>query len=96
MTDVDYFYIEHEVTFLHTFTGQRHIVNYTLDELENLLNPQQFYRANRQYLVNFAAIKEVEHFFARKLLLKLATPPKEQVLISKAKASDFLKWMEQR
>lgn len=95
-TDVDYFYIEHELTFLHTFKGQRHIVNYTLDELETMLNPQQFYRANRQYLVNFTAIKEVEHFFARKLLLKLAAPPKEQVLVSKAKASEFLRWMEQR
>lgn len=96
VNDIDYFYIEHEVTFLHTFGGQRHILNYTLDELETMLNPHQFYRANRQYLVNYQAIREVEHFFARKLLLKLSAPPKEQVLVSKAKASDFLRWMEQR
>lgn len=96
IADVDYFYIEHEVTFLHTFAGQRYMLNTTLDELEKQLDPRQFYRANRQYLIHYNAIKEVEHFFARKLLLKLAVPPKDQVLVSKAKASDFLRWMEER
>lgn len=94
--EVDYFSIEHETTFLHTFSGQRYPINATLDELEKQVDPHQFYRANRQYLVNFKAVKEVEYFFARKLLLKLAVPPKEPVVVSKAKASDFLHWMENR
>ena len=94
--DVAYFYIEHEITFLNTFDGKRYVVNHTLDELEKSLDPRQFYRANRQFLVNFRAVSEVEHYFARKLLLRLNANTKEPVVISKAKASEFLMWMEQR
>ena len=94
--DIAYFYIEHEITFLHTYDGKRYVVNHTLDELEKSLDPRQFYRANRQFLVNFRAVSEVEHYFARKLLLKLNANTKEPVVVSKAKATEFLTWMEQR
>ena len=96
VSDVAYFYIEHEITFLNTYEGKRYVVSHTLDELEHSLDPRQFYRANRQFLVNFRAVSEVEHYFARKLLLKLNASTKEPVVVSKAKASDFLSWMEQR
>lgn len=96
VAEVAYFYIEHELTFLHTFDNRRFMLNYTLDELEKLLDRRQFYRANRQYLVNAQAIVEVEHYFARKLLLKLSAQSKEQIIVSKAKASEFLQWMENR
>lgn len=94
--DIAYFYIENEITFLHTYEGKRYVVNHTLDELEKSLDPQQFYRANRQFLVNFRAVSQVEHYFARKLILKLNASTKEPVVISKAKASEFLSWMEHR
>ena len=68
----------------------------TLDELETMLDPLQFYRANRQFLVNVKSVTEVEQYFARKLLLKLNTQTREPVVVSKAKASDFLHWMESR
>ncbi len=95
-SEVAYFYIEHEVTFLHTNDGKRYILNYTMEELEKSLDPRQFYRANRQFLVNYDNITEVEHYFARKLLVKIKTPVKEPMVVSKAKASEFLHWMETR
>ncbi|HNE28148.1 MAG TPA: LytTR family DNA-binding domain-containing protein [Saprospiraceae bacterium] len=92
--DVAYFHIEHEVTFLHTFDGRRFIVSFTLEELEQSLDPDQFYRANRQFLVNFRAVQEVQQYFARKLLLKLNVSTRDALVVSKAKAGDFLRWME--
>lgn len=92
--DVAYFHIEHEVTFLHTFDGRRFVVNFTLEELEQSLDPDQFYRANRQFLVNFKAVQEVQQYFARKLLLKLNVNTRDALVVSKAKAGDFLRWME--
>ena len=94
--DIAYFYIEHELCFLYTFDERRFVVNHTLDELEKLLDPQAFYRANRQFLVHIKSVTEVEQYFARKLLLKLNTRTREPVVVSKAKASDFLHWMESR
>lgn len=96
VTDIAYFYIEHEVTFLNTFDGKRYVVNHTMEELEKSLDPATFYRANRQFLMNYANISEVEHFFARKLLIKTKVPTKEQVVVSKAKSTDFLNWMQAR
>lgn len=94
--EVAYFYIEHEVSFLHTFDNRRFIVNHTLEELEQLVDKQLFYRANRQFLVHSKAIDEVEQYFARKLRLKLNAAIKEPIVVSKAKATEFLQWMGNR
>jgi len=61
-----------------------------------MLAVDQFYRLNRQYLINFGAVKDVEHYFGRKLLVNLAIPIKEKLLISKEKARAFLVWLENR
>ncbi len=96
VAEIAYFYIEYEVTFLYTFDKRRFVVNHTLDELEKMLDPLLFYRANRQFLVHITAIVEVEQYFARKLLLRMNVDTKEPVVVSKAKASDFIHWMEHR
>lgn len=69
-------------------------VNYTLDELESKVSPTDFFRANRQYLIAYTAIKEIENYFERKLLIKLNQPVPFEIIISKAKAASFLRWLE--
>jgi DNA-binding LytR/AlgR family response regulator len=71
-------------------------INYSLDQIRSLLHVKQFFRINRQYLVNFNAIKEVEHYFARKLLINLVIPTAEKLLVPKEKVSHFLHWLEDR
>ncbi|WP_052273475.1 LytR/AlgR family response regulator transcription factor [Flavihumibacter solisilvae] len=93
---VAYFYISHEIPVLVTYDRQEYFVNYSLESLQQMLTGRQFYRLNRQYLVSFNAIKEIEHYFARKLLVALTIPTKEKLLVSKEKASSFLKWLENR
>ncbi|WP_431241307.1 LytTR family transcriptional regulator DNA-binding domain-containing protein [Flavobacterium sp. P21] len=51
---------------------------------------------NRQYLVNFSAIREAEHYFSRKLIIKLTIPTEEKLLVGKEKATAFLSWLENR
>lgn len=96
VSDIAYFYIEHEVTFIHTLDNRRFMLNQTLDELEKVLDPRQFFRANRQFLLHAKAIEEVEQYFARKLLIKLKAQTKEPIVVSKAKATEFLQWLEGR
>jgi two-component system, LytTR family, response regulator LytT len=67
----------------------------SMDNLEKQLNPVQFFRANRQFLINRNAIANIERFFNRKLVVKLQIPTSEKILVSKLKASDFIKWLEQ-
>jgi len=94
--NIAYFYIKYASTIIVTFDKQEYSVNYSLDQVQELLSGQQFYRLNRQYLINFGAVKDVEHYFARKLLVNLAIPIKEKLLVSKEKARSFLDWLENR
>ena len=93
---IAYFSIRHEATLIHTFQGQEYILDQSLDQVQASLSPQQFYRLNRQYIVNFSAVKEVEHYFARKLAVMLTVPTAEKLLIGKEKTTAFLKWLEER
>ena len=94
--NIAYFYIKYSASILVCFDKQEYAVNYSLDRIQELLSGQQFYRLNRQYLINFAAVKEVEHYFARKLLVNLAIPIKERLVVSKEKARSFMNWLENR
>jgi two-component system response regulator LytT len=94
--NIAFFYIKHESTVLKCFGRQEYSVNYSLEHIQLLLSDLQFFRLNRQYLINFDAVKEAEHYFARKLLVKLIIPDTEQLLVSKEKARSFLRWLENR
>lgn len=91
--EVAYFYAEDKVVFLVKSEGSKYIVNYTLDDLENRVNPKQFFRVNRQYLVSVHAIKKVHHYFNYKLKLDLSPISDEDVVVSKLRTSDFKMWM---
>ncbi|WP_346315907.1 LytTR family DNA-binding domain-containing protein [Chitinophaga sp. YIM B06452] len=93
---IAYIYIKYESSTIMTFQGQEYAIDQSLDQVQGLLSARQFFRLNRQYLVNFAAVKEVEHYFARKLLVKLTVPTAEKLLIGKEKTSSFLQWLENR
>lgn len=90
------FYIKYESPVILCFNKQEYFVNYSLEQIQNLLPEKQFYRLNRQYLVNFDAIKEVEHYFARKLLVNPVVPVKDKLIVSKEKVTDFLHWLDNR
>ena len=66
---------------------------YNLEELEEMCG-NQFYRANRQYLINKSAIKEVQQFTARKLFVKLSIDGEYDITIAKAKVPEFLSWLK--
>ncbi len=93
---IAFIYIKYESSTIMTFQGQEYAIDQSLDQVQAQLSARQFFRLNRQYLVNFSAVKEVEHYFARKLLVKLTVPTPEKLLIGKEKTSSFLSWLENR
>ena len=74
-------------------SNERFAVNYSLDKLQNILG-FNFYRVNRSFVINRQAIDYVAQHFARKLVIKPSFNFTTPLLVSKAKASDFLKWLE--
>jgi len=93
---IAFVYVRNESSTIMTLQQEEYPIVPSLDQVQSLVCAKQFFRLNRQYLINFDAIKEVEHYFARKLLVKLLIPSPETLLISKEKTSSFLKWMENR
>jgi two-component system, LytTR family, response regulator LytT len=90
------FYIKYESPVMMCFDKQEYFMDQSLEQIQKLLSEKQFFRLNRQYLVSFKAVKEVEHYFARKLLVNLVVPVKEKVLVSKERVSGFLRWLDNR
>ncbi|WP_342646573.1 LytTR family DNA-binding domain-containing protein [Mucilaginibacter sp. CSA2-8R] len=93
---IAYAFVRNEQTTLVTFDGEILGINQSLDETANQLNHKSFFKVNRQYLIAFKAIKEVEHYFARKLLVKLTVQTEEKLLVGKDKSTAFLQWLEER
>jgi two-component system response regulator LytT len=94
--NIAFFYIKHETSIIVCFDRQEYFLNNSLDNIQALLNEKMFFRVNRQYLVSFNAVKEVEHYFARKLLVNLVVPVIEKILVSREKLSSFLHWLDNR
>lgn len=91
--DTAYYFTKAGVSNVMTIQKHRYILDYTLDEIEQSLDPSQFYRANRQYIVSLKAVKTVHSWFNGKLKLELDQPVEEDIIVSREKASDFKDWL---
>lgn len=93
-TDIALF-IKDTLHYLYTFSGEKHILDFdSMEEIEDALDPKQFYRANRQTLLNIAAIQSVRPHENQKLTIMLKPPLKIEVDISREKAPLFKKWFD--
>ena len=91
---IAYFYAEGRTLFLFTQKGRKFIVDYTLEELENLLPPTLFFRVNRSFSVNINAISDVLVYSNSRLkILTEPTPPKE-IIVSREKVNAFKNWFD--
>ncbi len=92
--DIAYF-VRENLIYLYTFSGEKYILEYaTLEEIEELLNPKLFYRANRQTIIHIDAIQSIKPHENQKLTLYLKAPLKSEQDISREKAPAFKKWFE--
>jgi DNA-binding LytR/AlgR family response regulator len=94
VTDVSYFYSEYKITHLVCLDGRRSAVDHTLDQLESMLDPLEFHRANRQYIVGIKSIDEMHTYSRSRLKLVLTPPASHDVVVSTEKASHFKDWLQ--
>ena len=93
---IAFFYVKYESSVIVCFDRQEYFVDHSLEQIQSLVTDKRFFRVNRQYLINFHAVKEVEHYFARKLLVNLTVPAPDKLLVPREKVSAFLQWLENR
>lgn len=92
--EVAYFYSEHKLTHLVPHAGKVHVIEQTMEELEEQLNPVQFFRANRQVMVCERAITGIHKHFAGKLKLTLAPVFPSELMVSRERAGSFKAWLD--
>ncbi|MFD1771444.1 LytR/AlgR family response regulator transcription factor [Sphingobacterium suaedae] len=92
--DIAHFYSEDGVVFLHTFNDRRYIINYTLDQLEQQVDNRLFFRVSRNCIGNVKAIENVAKYFNSRLKLSFSPECPHDVLVSRVRVPDFLKWMD--
>lgn len=92
--DIAIFTIENETVYLHTFQGKRYPLFKNLEYIESVCSPNQFFRVNRQMLVNRKAVISIESYFGRKLAVSLNIKLPNTVVVSRLKVSDFKAWLE--
>ena len=90
--DIAYIYIDLKLIKAVTFSGKVYYLNQNLDEMMNQLNPKNFFRANRQYIVAHESIKDVSMWFGNKISLNLVIPTEEKIIVSKARVAEFKNW----
>jgi len=92
--DIAYIYTENRVTFAVTFDAKDHVLDLTLEKLEEQLNPELFFRANRSIIINSESVHKFENYFGGKLMVQLVHPFKESITISRLKATEFKTWLD--
>lgn len=91
-TNIAYFYIDTKTVKAITLDEHTYYMNQTLDDIMMQLNPDDFFRANRQFIVSRKAIKDLTIWFGNKLSLNMSVHIPEKIIISKAKVSEFKNW----
>lgn len=94
ISDIAFFYSELNITYAKLYTGEKEVIPQTLENLELQLNPKEFFRTNRKYIVHLNAIQKVHNYFNGKLKIDLKNNPQEEVLISREKKPLFKTWMD--
>jgi DNA-binding LytR/AlgR family response regulator len=91
--DIAYFYSDGRLNFFKTHDNKKLIIDYTMDDLEDLLDPDQFFRISRSFFVSIASIEKIDDYFGNRLILNLRPSVDKEALVSREKVADFKKWM---
>ncbi|MCT4648265.1 MAG: LytTR family transcriptional regulator [Carboxylicivirga sp.] len=94
VSSIAFFRVSGIVLYANTFDGKEYIINSSMRALEEELDPNSFFRANRQYLVNIEIIVSFEPYFEGKLVVNSNIIRKEKIIISKNRVRDFKKWID--
>lgn len=92
--EIAYFMAEDKIVLLVTHQNKKFAIDYTLDRLENLLNPTYFFRLNRKFFVRFDAIQQIHSYFNGKLKIDILPNPNTDVVVSRDKSSSFKDWLD--
>jgi DNA-binding LytR/AlgR family response regulator len=91
--EIAYFYSDGRVNFFKTRDSRKFIVDYTMDELEAMLDPDRYFRISRSFYVSIESVDQIHDYFGNRLLLNLIPVLDKESIVSREKVTDFKRWM---
>ncbi len=93
VADIECFYSENKGTYLHTFENRDYLLDTTLDQLEGELDPTDFIRVSRKFIIPMKAIKEINVYSNSRLKIILPTYKEDEVIVSRERVAGFREWL---
>ena len=92
--DIECFYSENKATYIHTLEKRNYLLDNSLEKWEEQLNPEQFFRVNRTFIVHINAIKDIISYTNSRLKLVLETYNDQEIILSRERVKDFKNWID--
>ena len=92
--DIRYFYSLEKTTFAKAVDGRKHVLDFTLDQLEDVLDPVQFFRINRKYIITANAIRDMISYTNSRLKLILNGSEDTDIIVARERVQEFKAWLD--
>lgn len=91
---VPFFFLEERCSFLKTQAGKNYVLDYSLDKLQKRVDPELFFRINRNFMVNINCIAKIISYSTNRLKMRLKNFDDEGLTVSRDKVPDFKQWLD--
>jgi DNA-binding LytR/AlgR family response regulator len=91
--DICYFYSDGRLNFFKTKDNKKFVVDYTMDELESMLDPAKYFRISRSFYVSIDSVEKIDDYFGNRVILGLQPIVDKEAIVSREKVTEFKKWM---
>ena len=92
--DIRYLYSQEKMTFVNDIHNKKYIIDYTLEQVGDLIDPEEFYRINRKYLISMKAIKDIVAYSNSRLRIVLKDSDEMDAIVSREKVQEFKRWLD--
>lgn len=94
INDIQCFFIQERSTFIKTIHGKKYDIDYSLDKLQTMIDPADFFRINRNYIININSIQEIFSYSSNRLAVKLKMMDHLDMVVSRDKVTEFKEWLD--
>ena len=91
--DIAYFFSDGRLNFFKTNDNRKFVVDYTMDELSDMLDPDKYFRISRSYFISVNSVDQIHDYFGNRLVLHLKPASEKEAIVSREKVSDFKDWL---
>ena len=94
LEEIECFYSENKGTYIHTLDNRNYLIDHSLEVIEKELNPNQFFKISRKFILPLHAVKEIQMYSNSRLKIILPTYKEDEVIVAREKVSEFKNWID--